>query len=901
MAHRFEEEIMKSKITSMKTQLTTLHNGSRTCGMTGPVPGRKPVLTLLMRLLWAAALALPALGAEAGVLFTNLYSFQVFTNGATPLAGLVQGSDGNFYGTTSGGGTNGGHGTVFKISTNGALTSLYSFTGGKDGANPYGALVQGSDGNFYGTTTSGGTNDVEYGGDGTVFKIGTNGALTSLYSFTWGKDGAFPRAALVQGSDGNFYGTTEYGGTNGLGTVFKISTGGALTSLYSFTGGTDGADPQGGLVQGSDGDLYGTTLRGGNFIILTDHPFSFGTVFKITTSGVLTSLYSFGSVLLADHNEPLDGWGPNGLVQGSDGNFYGTTAYGGLYLTPDRYAGGTVFKISANGALTSLYSFTGGNDGANPNGPLVQGSDGNFYGTTAAGGTNGGYATAFKISTNGVLTTLHLFTGGTDGGNPSAGLVQGSDGSFYGTTGGGGTNVQGTVFKMNTDGTLTSLYSFTRGNDGATPEAGLVQGSDGNFYGTTCLGGATNHDALIGTYGCGTVFKISTNGLLTSLYSFTGGNDGGNPWAGLVQGNDGDFYGTTMWGGTNGWGTVFKITSNGLPTRLYSFNGTNDGGHPAGGLVQGSDGNFYGTTASAASHGTVFKISPNGALTTLYSFDGYDGGYPSAGLVQGSDGNFYGTTDYGASDSNDRFAYGTVFKISSGGALTRLYSFNGTNDGGYPAGGLVQGSDGNLYGTTGGGFVASNPGTVFRISTNGALTTLHSFNGTNDGGFPNGPLVQGSDGNLYGTTGGGGTDGYRFGVVGYGTVFKISTNGALTTLYSFGGNDGTSPQAALVQGSDGSFYGTTSSGGLGGAGTIFRLTIVPAAPALQAVALTNGTLSLTWSTEAGGVYQPQFSSDLSSSNWTNLGGALTAAGATLSTTDSVTNGPRRFYRVVLSP
>jgi len=490
-----------------------------------------------------------------------------------------------------------------------------------------------------------------------------------------------------------------------------------------------------------------------------------------------------------------------------------------------------------------------------------------------------------------VFTSLHLFQTFTNGAYPNQ-LVQGSDGDFYGTAYTRGANNYGTVFKISTNGVVTSLYSFTGGNDGANPESGLVQGSDGNFYGTT-FGGGTN--------GNGTVFKIGSNGALTSLYSFTGGNDGGKPLAGLVQGNDGDFYGTTLWGGTNGWGTVFKITSNGLPTSLYSFTGANDGANTRARLVQGSDGNFYGTTASAASYGTVFKITPNGALTTLYSFDGYDGGYPSAGLVQGSDGNFYGTTDYGASDSNDRFAYGTVFKISSGGALTRLYSFNGTNDGGYPAGGLVQGSDGNLYGTTGGGFVASNPGTVFRISTNGALTTLHSFNGTNDGGFPNGPLVQGSDGNLYGTTGGGGTDGYRFGVVGYGTVFKISTNGALTTLYSFGGNDGTSPQAALVQGSDGSFYGTTSSGGLGGAGTIFRLTIVPAAPALQAVALTNGTLSLTWSTEAGGVYQPQFSSDLSSSNWTNLGGALTAAGATLSTTDSVTNGPRRFYRVVLSP
>ena len=172
--------------------------------MTKPVSGRKPVLVLLLRLHWAAALALPALGAEAGVSFTTLYSLQPFPNGKSPAAALVQGSDGNFYGTTYGGGTNGGYGTVFKISTNGALTTLYSFTGGNDGANPDAGLVQGSDGNFYGTTYGGGTN-----GAGTVFKISTNGALTSLYSFTGGNDGANPYAGLVQGSDGYFYGTTS--------------------------------------------------------------------------------------------------------------------------------------------------------------------------------------------------------------------------------------------------------------------------------------------------------------------------------------------------------------------------------------------------------------------------------------------------------------------------------------------------------------------------------------------------------------------------------------------------------------------------------------------------------------------------------------------------------------------
>jgi uncharacterized repeat protein (TIGR03803 family) len=235
---------MRTTPTLMKTQLTTLHNESRTCAMTGPVAGRKPVSALLMRLLWAAVLVLPAFGAQAAAVFTSLHSFTVFPNGAYPAAALVQGSDGNFYGTTQGGGTNGA-GTVFQISTNGALTSLYSFTGGNDGADPRAGLVQGSDGYFYGTTSGGGTNN-----EGTVFKISPNGGLTGLYSFIGGNDGAYPVAGLVQGSDGYFYGTTYDGGTNGAGTVFRISTNGALTSLYSFTGGNDGGVPQAGLVQG---------------------------------------------------------------------------------------------------------------------------------------------------------------------------------------------------------------------------------------------------------------------------------------------------------------------------------------------------------------------------------------------------------------------------------------------------------------------------------------------------------------------------------------------------------------------------------------------------------------------------------------------------------------------------
>jgi uncharacterized repeat protein (TIGR03803 family) len=365
-----------------------------------------------------------------------------------------------------------------------------------------------------------------------------------------------------------------------------------------------------------------------------------------------------------------------------------------------------------------------------------------------------------------------------------------------------------------------------------------------------------------------------------------------------VQGSDGNFYGTTFGGGPydpqiGGDGTVFKISTNGALTTLYSFTDLYDGARPNG-LVQGTDGNFYGTTGLGFYGDTVFKISANGALTTLHYFAGSPN---PASLLQGSDGNFYGTTYWGGTDQR-----GTVFKITPTGAYTSLYSFTGGNDGGSPEAALVQGSDGYFYGTTSRGGTEpwpSDNGTVFKISASGALTTLYAFGTvTNaygeplDGGNPYAGLVQGSDGCFYGATVWGGTNNT-------GTVFEISTNGALTTLYSFtGGNDGGSPYGDLVQGSDGNFYGTTEYGGQGGAGTIFRLTIVPE---FQAATLTNSMLSLTWSTERGGVYRLQCNSDLSSSNWISLGSPFTATAATLSTTDIITNGPERFYRLVLSP
>ncbi len=367
--------------------------------------------------------------------------------------------------------------------------------------------------------------------------------FTTLFSFD-AAAGAPPFAGLIQATDGNLYGTTSGNGVNGGGTVFKITPSGTLTTVYSFTNCgqscTDGYSPVAGLVQATNGNFYGTTLSGGVFLE--------GTVFEVTPGGALTTLYSFCA-----QTNCTDGQAPSSaLVQGTDGNFYGTTVGGGSGTPPV----GTVFKITPSGSLTTLHSFNR-TDGEQPYGTLIQATNGSFYGTTSIGGANGS-GMVFKITSIGALTTLYNFCAQSncaDGGNPIGGLVQATDGNLYGETYGGGANFfYGTIFKITPAGTLTTLHSFDA-IDGEASEGGLVQGSDGNFYGTTSRGGSNNG---------GTAFKITPAGTLTTLYNFCtqypSCSDGQNPVASLVQDTNGVFYGTTELGGANAFGSVFSLS-----------------------------------------------------------------------------------------------------------------------------------------------------------------------------------------------------------------------------------------------------------------------------------------------------------------------------------------------------
>jgi uncharacterized repeat protein (TIGR03803 family) len=385
------------------------------------------------------------------------------------------------------------------------------------------------------------------------------------------------------------------------------------TVLYSFNGTTDGKTPYGGVVLDSAGNLYGTTFEGGDtcYSLL----YSCGVVFKLTPSGTETLVHPFvgsGKPGLHDGDWP---WA--GLVMDKKGNLYGTTSSGGSSNA------GTVFKVGPTGKETVLYSFKAYGDGNEPQDSLILDSEGNLYGTTFYGGTGtgcgngvGGCGTVFEVTQAGTETVLYSFGGGNDGNFPTSGLVRDAEGNLYGTTYYGGlANANycpigcGTVFKLSSTGIKTTLYSFTGNADGGSPQGSLLLDAHGNLYGVTVGGGTFGPGC---GDGCGTVFKVTAAGTETVIHSFTGGTDGVNPYSGLIRDAKGNFYGTTRDGGSMGAGTVYKLTPAGQETILYDFPGSSNGSSPWSGLVMDAKGNLYGTTAygGAYSYGTVFEVTP---------------------------------------------------------------------------------------------------------------------------------------------------------------------------------------------------------------------------------------------------------------------------------------------------
>jgi uncharacterized repeat protein (TIGR03803 family) len=596
-----------------------------------------------------------------------------------------------------------------------------------------------------------------------------------------------------------------------------------ISTLHSFSStvtqtNIEGSDPVAPLVLSSN-TLYGTTSSGGGAYE--------GTVFKVNTDGSgYTGLYSF--------NGGSDGAIPAAGLRLVGDTLYGTTEDGGISNN------GTIFAINTDGSgYTNLYSFSAldtnfdNSDGAHPTSTLILVGD-MLYGTAVSGGTNG-YGTIFALSTNGSLfTNIHNFTGGNGGASPAAGLVA-SNGVLYGTASSGGSDFQGTVFSINTDGSgFTNIYDFTGASDGAGPQASLVL--SGNWlYGTAASGGQTYN---------GTVFAVTTNGsVFTNLHSFTGGVDGGEPAGSLLLLGD-VLYGTAPHGGTWSNGTVFALNIDGSGfTNVYSFSELNsnfdnaDGQEPVAGLIA-SGSTLFGAAQFGGhiDYGTVFSLSTNGTtFSTLVSLDPYlnglvfsgndDGSSPQGGVV------LSGSTLYGTAVNGGAFGDGTLFSVQTNGSnFTTLHSFTSQADGSYPVAGLIL-SGNTLYGAT--QFGGNGTGVIFSIETNGSdFTVIYTFSPltfttnfqlvNHDGYSPMGNLLLAGN-VLYGTTQNGGANGQ-------GTVFAVTTDGLhFTNLHDFSAvntnfdnSDGANPVAGLVLDSN-ILYGVAKVGGTHGSGTVFSV------------------------------------------------------------------------------
>jgi len=770
----------------------------------------------------------------------NLLSFDR-SDGAGPQGTLIIDAQGNLYGTTQFGGTH-RQGSIFKYdTTSGTLTTLWSFDN-SDANDPEGGLVADSDGNLYGTTAIGGINE-----SGTLYKLDPNSdMLTTLASFNDADEPQIESGSnLTIDASGNLYGTSQTGGTDSMGAIFKYDATAQTLNIIATFDGFNGGMPSSQLLADSRGNLYGTTGGIGTETAL-------GTIFKLDpNTDKLTTLASFNGT---------NGLGPEGgLLMDVAGNIYGTT-------DDSRGDGGsTIFKLDAiTGTITTLApsSEAGGPGlvGAEPRGALIADSSGNLYGTTGSGGAKGDgsvfelshlgfarravFATApdsqaatalspksFNLGSFSQIKGVAPFSVDVAWGDGSAGthLADISPGTItpsphtFKTAGIYSVSVTVTdakgdsatgLFTVRAAGRLTALHNFVE-STGDFP-GGVVADAAGNLFGTAAYGGGSDGD--------GTVFELrKSDNKLIALASFDGDN-GDKPASQLLIDSAGNLLGTTESGGADGDGTIFELPANsGKFVVLESFDGT-DGTMPQNGVIEDSSGNLYGTTAAGADgYGTVFRFSlAGGKLTTLATFNGTDGDHAGP-LVLDSAGNIYGATEYGGSLGD-----GILFEVKAANhKLVTLATFAGTN-GINPLGNLVADAAGNLFGTTeyGGDLSIGNgdgAGTVYEFNiTTQQLYTLAKFD-NKTGEQPIGGIIADAAGNLYGTTFTGGTNDD-------GTVFAYNAAaGALDVLATFNNTNGASPEGQLAADSAGTLYGTALSGGDfsiddgQGGGTIFKI------------------------------------------------------------------------------
>lgn len=689
----------------------------------------------------------------------ELNTVHAFTglDGQGPAAGLVEGPDGALYGTTTGGGS-GGYGVVFKVTTTGEFTKLVDFTGGSTGdargSVPHGLMLH-ADGFFYGVTQAGGAaaagtvfrmtpageltllveltgasgarpgseplgplvavGGLLYGvtrsggaaGLGVIFEVSTSGSWRTLAEFTGIsglKPGANPAGPLVLHGDGELYGTTEFGGVNDFGTVFKVTTAPSYSVVRHFDDPT-GSQPAGHLAAGPDGLLYGATSGGGAA--------GRGTAYKISTTGTHTVLASFTGEAGA-----VPGASPRGgMAAGADGSFHVVTSAG----APGNY--GLACKVDPAGSFVVVSAFSLSLGWMPSGAPVMRGES--MYFPMAAGGTGGGGNVMSLDTAGGVSVAAAL--GGALGTWPDGGLTDAGGGVFHGLAAKGGASSRGVTFRWDESSGSASLLVSHTASAGGLAEGPLVPGTDGLYYGVGREGGAS---------GRGAVFKVSASGVRTRVVSFTGiagAAPGGRPRGPLVLAGDGSLYGVTEEGGGSNTGVLFRLTAAGDFTVLHQFGATGPRS-PQGGLVLGGDGAVYGTTSlgGTADAGTLFRFDP---VTALWSVAGeftgaggaVPGRLPGGELHVSADGSIHGMTQSGgAADA------GTLFGYSMAGGLERLVDFSGSS-GDFPGaasagdgaglvftGGLAGTVEGDLYGVLPGGGEGGG-GVVFRVVVTKAI------------------------------------------------------------------------------------------------------------------------------------------------------------------------------------
>ena len=711
--------------------------------------------------------------------FENYARNPFFTN-------LIQASNGKLYGMTSFGGNDSivyatlhGGGVIFSFDpSTSSYTKLKDFDG-TNGLGPGGSLMQASDGKLYGMTTYGGSNYGVSGGDqsGVIFSFDpTSSTYTKLKDFNL-IDGAKPEGSLIQAGNGKLYGMTSSGGSSNGGVIFSfdISTS-TYTKLKDFDN-ANGREPFGSLMQASDGKLYGMTSHGGSS--------NGGVIFSFDLStSTYTKLKDF------DNANGLEPYGS--LMQASNGKLHGMTRFGG------SGGHGVIFSFDPATSIYAKLKDFDGTTGANPYGSLIQASAGKFFGVTSWGGSGGsngaGVIFSFDPSTS-TYSKLQDFDG-TNGHKPLGSLMQADDGKLYGMTNQGGSSDYGVIFSFDPPSSaFTKLKDFEATN-GRDPSAGMMQASDGKLYGMTPTGGSSR---------VGVIFSFDTlTGTYTKLKDFNY-TDGAYPYGSLVQASNGKLYGMTYWGGsrgTNGDGVIFSFDpSTSIYTKLMDFDRTN-GTHPYGSLIQASNGKLYGMTLQGGStsdgttysgKGVIFSFDPSSSVyTKLKDFDGVNGANPYGSLMQASNGNLYGMTSAGGGGDGVIFSF-DPFTLT----YTKLKDFDGIN-GANPQGNLVQASDGKLYGITYSGGSSGN-GVIFSFDPfTLTYTKLKDFDGIN-GANPQSNLMQASEGKLYGMT-------YSGGSSGKGVIFSFDPFASTyTKLKDFDGTNGANPSlcSGLIEVSNG--------------------------------------------------------------------------------------------------